>query len=87
MDKWGNAMYVTPGIVVDGELVTTNLVDINLGLRILLGSLLLRRLGDNARNVRQERSARQSGRQTSSVEPDHHSETAEARLSTATTPG
>ena len=38
MDKWGNAMYVTPGIVVDGELVTTNLVDINLGIRILLGS-------------------------------------------------
>jgi hydrogenase large subunit len=34
----GNASFVTPGIVVDGELVTTNLVDINLGLRILLGS-------------------------------------------------
>jgi hydrogenase large subunit len=27
-----------PGVVVDGELVTTNLVDINLGIRILLGS-------------------------------------------------
>ena len=38
MDRWGKAMYVTPGIVVDGELVTTNLVDINLGIRILLGS-------------------------------------------------
>jgi len=38
MDKWGRAMYVTPGVVVDGELVTTNLVDINLGIRILLGS-------------------------------------------------
>jgi hydrogenase large subunit len=38
MDKWGKAMYVTPGVVVDGELVTTNLVDINLGIRILLGS-------------------------------------------------
>ena len=38
MDKWGKAMYVTPGIVVDGKLVTTNLVDINLGIRILLGS-------------------------------------------------
>jgi len=38
MDKWGEAMYVTPGVVVDGELVTTKLVDINLGLRILLGS-------------------------------------------------
>jgi hydrogenase large subunit len=38
MDRWGKAMFVTPGVVVDGELVTTNLVDINLGLRILLGS-------------------------------------------------
>src|SRR6202050_2461285 len=38
MNEWGNAMYVTPGIVVDGKLVTTNLVDINLGIRILLGS-------------------------------------------------
>lgn len=38
MDGWGRAMYVTPGIVVDGELVTTKLVDINLGIRILLGS-------------------------------------------------
>ena len=28
---------VTPGIVVDGELVTNDLVDINLGIRILLG--------------------------------------------------
>ncbi|HEY0547752.1 MAG TPA: nickel-dependent hydrogenase large subunit [Pyrinomonadaceae bacterium] len=38
MDEWGNAMYVTPGVIVDGKLVTTNLVDINLGIRILLGS-------------------------------------------------
>jgi hydrogenase large subunit len=37
MDKWGNAMYVSPGVVIDGKLVTTNLVDINLGIRILLG--------------------------------------------------
>jgi hydrogenase large subunit len=38
MDTWGKAMYVTPGVVVDGQLVTNNLVDINLGIRILLGS-------------------------------------------------
>jgi hydrogenase large subunit len=38
MSKWGKAMYVTPGIVVDGKLVTTDLVDINLNIRILLGS-------------------------------------------------
>jgi hydrogenase large subunit len=38
MGEWGRAAYVTPGIIVDGQLVTTNLVDINLGIRILLGS-------------------------------------------------
>jgi hydrogenase large subunit len=38
MSEWGRRMYVTPGVVVDGELVTTDLVDINLGIRILLGS-------------------------------------------------
>jgi len=37
MTKWGDAMYVTPGVVVDGKLVSHNLVDINLGIRILLG--------------------------------------------------
>ena len=37
MGDWGRAMYVTPGIVVDDELVTTDLIEINLGLRILLG--------------------------------------------------
>ncbi|QUH03416.1 nickel-dependent hydrogenase large subunit [Saccharopolyspora erythraea] len=38
MTEWGRSMFVTPGIVVDNELVTTSLVDINLGMRILLGS-------------------------------------------------
>ena len=38
MDEWGRRMFVTPGIVVDGRLVTGNLVEINLGMRILLGS-------------------------------------------------
>ncbi len=38
-------MFVTPGVVVDGKLVTTDLVEINLGIRILLGQLVLRRLG------------------------------------------
>jgi hydrogenase large subunit len=38
MTDWGRAMYVTPGVVVDGKLVTTDLVNINLNLRILLGS-------------------------------------------------
>jgi hydrogenase large subunit len=37
MPTWGRRMLVTPGIVVDGALLTTDLVEINLGLRILLG--------------------------------------------------
>ncbi len=38
MTNWGRSMFVTPGIVLDGELLTTDLVEINLGIRILLGS-------------------------------------------------
>jgi len=38
MSAWGRDMFVTPGVVVDGELVTTDLVEINLQMRILLGS-------------------------------------------------
>ncbi len=37
MADWGRKMFVTPGIVLDGKLITTSLVDINLGIRILLG--------------------------------------------------
>jgi hydrogenase large subunit len=37
MTDWGRAMGVTPGVVVDGKLVTNDLVEINLGIRILLG--------------------------------------------------
>jgi hydrogenase large subunit len=37
MSGWGRKMFVTPGVVVDGKLVTNDLVDINLGIRILLG--------------------------------------------------
>ncbi|HKP58333.1 MAG TPA: nickel-dependent hydrogenase large subunit [Polyangiales bacterium] len=38
MRDWGRQMFVTPGVVIDGELVTTDLVEINLAIRILLGS-------------------------------------------------
>src|SRR5579872_2951712 len=38
MNEWGKAMFVTPGVVVDGKAVTHNLIDINLNIRILLGS-------------------------------------------------
>src|SRR5260370_39547061 len=38
MSDWGRQMHVTPGIVVDGQLLTTDLVEMNLGIRILRGS-------------------------------------------------
>jgi hydrogenase large subunit len=38
MSDWGRRMFVSPGVIVDGRLVTNDLVDINLGIRILLGS-------------------------------------------------
>ncbi len=38
MTDWGRKMFVTPGVIVDGKLVTNDLVQINLGIRILLGS-------------------------------------------------
>jgi hydrogenase large subunit len=38
MNQWGRAMFVTPGVIVDGKLLTSDLVEINLGIRILLGS-------------------------------------------------
>ncbi|HWP42027.1 MAG TPA: nickel-dependent hydrogenase large subunit [Blastocatellia bacterium] len=38
MADWGRAMYVTPSVIVDGQVVTNDLVKINLGIRILLGS-------------------------------------------------
>ncbi|MBC5805678.1 MAG: hydrogenase [Candidatus Eremiobacter antarcticus] len=37
MSEWGRKMFVTPGVIVDGKLVTNDLVKINLGIRILLG--------------------------------------------------
>jgi hydrogenase large subunit len=38
MTEWGRHRYVTPGLVFKGELITTDLVEINLAIRILLGS-------------------------------------------------
>jgi hydrogenase large subunit len=46
MTDWGRKMFVTPGVVVDGRLVTTDLVEINLGIRILLGSSFYDEWGD-----------------------------------------
>ena len=38
MTEWGRKRYITPGIAIGGELITTDLVEINLAIRILLGS-------------------------------------------------
>ena len=38
MTEWGRHRYITPGLVFKGELITTDLVEINLAMRILLGS-------------------------------------------------
>ena len=31
-DEWGNARLATPGVIIDGELITTNLTEIDVGL-------------------------------------------------------
>ena len=38
MTEWGRHRYITPGLAFKGELITTDLVEINLAMRILLGS-------------------------------------------------
>jgi hydrogenase large subunit len=38
MTEWGRRRYITPGVAINGELVSTDLVEINLMIRILLGS-------------------------------------------------
>ena len=37
-DRVGRKRYITPGVVINGELISTDLVEINLMIRILLGS-------------------------------------------------
>jgi hydrogenase large subunit len=54
MAEWGRDMYVTPGIVIDGELLTTDLIEINLGIRILLGSSFYEDWQDGETFVRQD---------------------------------
>ena len=88
MASWGRDMFVTPGIVVDGELVTTDLVEINLGMRILLGSSFYDDWA-RRRDLRHPRSPRQPRRPAPSVEPDHRCPGPSGATSSraATTPG
>ena len=78
MDDWGNEMFVTPGIVVDGELVTTNLVDINLGIRILLGCSYYQDWTEEEMFVPKDPLGNAGG-PAPPVEPDDDPEAAEAR--------
>ena len=79
MTNWGRKMFVSPGVVVDGKLVTTDLVEINLGIRILLGSSFYRGW-EGPGEVRRPRPARQSGVDGPPLEPAHDPGAAEARL-------
>ena len=54
MTDWGRKMFVTPGVVVDGKLVTNDLIKINLGIRILLGSSYYDDWDDQKIYVRQD---------------------------------
>ena len=79
MTEWGRAMFVTPGVVVDGKLVTNDLVDINLGIRILLGSSFYDDWEGQEMFVTRDPLG-QPGRPPPSVEPAHDPAAAEARL-------
>ena len=78
MTEWGRAMCVTPGVVVDGKLVTNDLVDINLGIRILLGSSFYDDWEDQEMFVDQG-PAGQPGRPPPPVEPAHASRSPQKR--------
>ena len=86
MTKWGKAMYVTPGVVVDGKLVTNDLVDINLGIRILLGHSFYDDWAER-RDVRQD-TTRSATRSTSGIRGTRRrSRGRRSATSTASTPG
>ena len=86
MGEWGKAMYVTPGVIVDGKAVTHDLVDINLGIRILLGSSYYddweRRRDVRRRATRSATRSTATTRGTRRPRPGRRSAT-----STASTPG
>ena len=79
MTTWGRAMGVTPGVVVDGKLVTNDLVDINLGIRILLGHSFYDDWEDQEMFVTHDPLG-EPGRPASSLEPAHQPAAAKARF-------
>ena len=79
MTEWGRKRYITPGVAIGGELISTDLVEINLMIRILLGSSYFDGW-ENEPTFVDPRPARQPGRQEPSVEQGHAAASAEARL-------
>jgi hydrogenase large subunit len=79
MTEWGRKRYITPGVAIGGELISTDLVEINLMIRILLGSSYFDGW-ENEPTFVDPRPARQPGRQEPPVEQGHAAEAAEARL-------
>ena len=78
MTEWGRKMFVTPGVVVDGKLVTTDLVRINLGIRIMLGSSYYEDWEDQEMFVSHDPLGNPGG-PPAPVEPAHQSAAAETR--------
>ena len=79
MTEWGRTRQITPGLVIGGELITTDLVEINLAIRILLGSSYFDDWNQRG-DVRHPRPARQPGRQAPPVEQGDAAQAAGARL-------
>ncbi len=79
MSDWGRKMFVTPGVIVDGNLVTTDLVDDQPRHAHSGRQFVLRRLAES-RDLRDARSAGQPRRSAASLEPDDDAQTAESRL-------
>ena len=87
MSDWGRKMFVTPGIVVDGKLVTTDLVDINLEHSHPPGQFLLRRLGRRSEMFVKQDPLGNPVDQQSSLEPDDHPHGRKSATSRTNTPG
>ena len=88
MADWGRKMFVTPGVVVDGKLVTNDLVDINLGIRILLGHSYYEDWAEANREVFVDpRPARQPGRPSGTRGTSTRSRSRRSATSTTSTAG
>ena len=79
MTNWGRKAFVSPGVVVDGKLVTNDLVEDQPRHPDPARQLVLPELGERA-DVRRAGRAREPGRPQPPVEPDDDPAAAEAQL-------